>query len=305
MCGDFWQLHPVLGTFLASDFTDVPAGRAQKALSLFWEDGDDSIRSFWELKQLMRCNDIWYNAFLGECRRGSLPLEQYCYLHGLPTLTSPCARCSCNADVVQDSLLGAYRKSWKEAFLHGHLEMEAIIQSSEMCCAYCQAERSRRHRVLTDLSALPASLRKEPFSAAPALYTFNVPRYFSTNLRAREFAKQGDVQLTWCYARDVPLHPGDRELADSALQAKLFSWLRRHDQETSHLPSVYPLAVGMPIRLTENVDRGRQLFRGHKGFIHGWALSPGSVPIDIGGEFMLDHLPAVIYLYFPEASVGF
>ena len=113
------------------------------------------------------------------------------------------------------------------------------------------------------------------------------------------------MQLTWCYATDVPLYPGDRELADSALQAKLLPWLRRHDQETCHLPSIYPFAVGMPIRLTENVDRGQQLLRGHKGVIHGWALSPGSVPIDIGGELMLDHLQAVIDLYSPEASVGF
>ena len=35
MCGDFWQLHPVSGTFLADDPTVIPAGRAQNALRLF------------------------------------------------------------------------------------------------------------------------------------------------------------------------------------------------------------------------------------------------------------------------------
>ena len=90
MCVDLWQLHPVSGTFLASDFTTVPPGRAQKALRLFWEDGHDSIRSFWQLTELMRCDDPWYNRFLAKCRSGSLPLEQYCYFHGLPTMTSPC-----------------------------------------------------------------------------------------------------------------------------------------------------------------------------------------------------------------------
>ena len=100
-----------------------------------------------------------------------------------------------------------------------------------------------------------------------------MPRYFSTNLRAREFAKQNNVQLTWAYAKDVPLHPEDRELKQEALLEKLFAWLRRHDQETSHLASIYALAVGLPIRLTENVDRSRELYRGRKGFIF-WRMGP-------------------------------
>ena len=79
-------------------------------------------------------------------------------------------------------------------------------------------------------------------------------------LRTREFAKENNVQLCWRYARDVPLHPGDRDLPLAALQAKLTAWLSRHDQETSHLTSILPLVVGMPIRLTENVDRERPMY---------------------------------------------
>ena len=99
-------------------------------------------------------------------------------------------------------------------------------------------------------------------SKAPALYSFNVPKYFAILLRAREFAKQQRVQLTWCYARDTPMHPGDRELKPDALNEKRASWLRRHDQDTCNLTSLLPLAVGMPVRLTMNVDRERQLYRG-------------------------------------------
>ena len=79
-------------------------------------------------------------------------------------------------------------------------------------------------------------------------------------LLAREFAKENNVQLCWCYARDVSLQSGDRDLPLEALQVKLTAWLSRHDQETSHLTSILPLAVGMPIRLTENVDRERQMY---------------------------------------------
>ena len=102
MCGDFWQLHPVLGTFLADDPTMIPAGRAQNAMRLFWEDHEDSIRSFWPLTQLMRCKDSWYNNFLNECRSGQLSLNRFCFFHGLPTLTSPCNDCQCNARSLPD-----------------------------------------------------------------------------------------------------------------------------------------------------------------------------------------------------------
>ena len=113
--------------------------------------------------------------------------------------------------------------------------------------------------------------------------------------------QQENVQMTWCYATDVPLHPGDRELKTDALNEKRFAWLRRHDQDTGHIPSIYALAVGMPVRLTENVDRARQLFRGRKGFIHGWTLAPGCIPEEFDGEFILDRLPVVVYIRFPEA----
>ena len=75
MCGDFWQLHPVSGIFLAADFTEISPGRAADALKIFWAAGRDSIRNFWELIELMRCDDPWYNAFLQQCRNGHLSLQ--------------------------------------------------------------------------------------------------------------------------------------------------------------------------------------------------------------------------------------
>ena len=265
------------------------------------------MRSFWELTKLMRCDDEWYNSFLGQCRVGNLSMEDYSYFHGLPTLASPCAgKCGCNDDVVDDSVLGPCRKTWKERFSGGCADMAALQTSPDGECAECRAERAKRHRVLTNTESLAPELRSDPFSGAPALYTFNVPRYFATNLRAREFAKQKNVQLSWCYARDVPLYPADRDLPREKLDTKLFSWLRRHDQETGHIPSIYPLAKGMPIRLTDNVDRSRQLYRHRKGVIYGWTMAPGCTPQEIEGEFILDTLPLVIYLHFPEAqwSIG-
>ena len=75
MCADFWQLHPINGTFIASNPLDVPAGCAHRALELFWQDDKDSMRSFWNLTEFMRCDDDWYNSFLGQCRVGDLSME--------------------------------------------------------------------------------------------------------------------------------------------------------------------------------------------------------------------------------------
>ena len=229
-------------------------------------------------------------------------MEDYCFFHGHPTMMSPGAcGCRCNDDVVQDAQLGPYRKAWKERFLAGCTDMWELMNSAEGECRECRAERVKRQRVLTKANSLPPELRRKPFDSAPALYTFNVPRYFATNLRAKEYAKQRKVQLSWCYARDVPLHPEDRDLPQEKLEAKLFTWLRRHDQETGHIPSIYPLAVGMSVRSTENIDRERQLYRGRKGVIHGWTLTADCIPQEVNGEFVLNALPLLVYIQFPDA----
>ena len=112
------------------------------------------------------------------------------------------------------------------------------------------------------------------------------------------------ASLYWemCYAKDVPLHPGDRELSAEKIDQKRASWLCRHDQDMCHLTSMLPLAVGMPVRLTDTVDRKRQMYRGRRGFIYGWNLHPACSPGDVDGECLLDRLPLVIYVRFPEAT---
>ena len=274
-------------------------------MNLFWDEGRDSIRNFWSLTELMRCRDSWYNSFLQQCRHGCLSADFYCFLHGLPTFTASMQNCSCNDDVTEDAVLGQYKESWKKAFLGGASDMADVIAKSE--CATCRQERLRRHRVFThskngisnsnllshsvqnkgadspsqivqtDLQSHSVQNKgtskstpnaKPDFTLALALYSFNVPRYFAILLRAREFAKAHEVQLSWCYAQDTPMHPDDRELKAEALEKKRVAWLQRHDQNTCNLISLFPLAVGLPVRLTDNEDRDRHLYRGRGGVIH-------------------------------------
>ena len=183
MCADFWQLHSVTGTFLASNPNDVPVGLARDMMAMFWGDEKhpDTIRRFWQLTELMRCDDPWYNDFLRQCRIGNLSKADYNYFHGLPTLTSPTklrggTPCACAANVEKDTIIGDFRSDWKKHFLRGCHDMASFLRSEAAECDQCRAERKRRHRVLTDLTSLSSELRRPPFTGAPALYTFNVLR---------------------------------------------------------------------------------------------------------------------------------
>ena len=46
---------------------------------------------------------------------------------------------------------------------------------------------------------------------------------------------------------------GNRYLTSETLDAKHLTWLRRPDQDTGTLASLLPPAVGLPVRLTDNV----------------------------------------------------
>ena len=102
-------------------------------------------------------------------------------------MTSPgTGQCVCNDDAVNNPDLGLCHKTWKDRFLAGQLPEGKYTE--------CRGKRTKRHKVLTNADALPAELRRHPFRAAPALYTFNVARYFAMILRTREYAKQKKVQ---------------------------------------------------------------------------------------------------------------
>jgi len=120
--------------------------------------------------------------------------------------------------------------------------------------------------------------------------------------RARVFARINKTQLHWTIAQDIPLNRDDRELPHEQLDAKRRRWLEIHDQETAHVVGQVPLAVGMPMRLTDTVDHQRHLFRVRRCRIHGWAPHPKEERIDVDAEWVLSNMPQVIYLYFENAS---
>ena len=110
------------------------------------------------------------------------------------------------------------------------------------------------------------------------------------------------LSLQWTLAKDVPLLREDRDLPIEQLDEKRRVWLRQHDQTTSHIAGQVPLVKGLPVRLTDAVDRERGLFRGRRGVIVGWAQHPMEERTEVDGEWLLSKQPQAIYIHFPGAT---
>ena len=59
----------------------------------------------------------------------------------------------------------------------------------------------------------------------------------------------------------------------SALNAKRKRWLEFHDQKTGGIMGFLPLIKGLPVRLTDHIDRNLGLYKQTKCTIHGWTLN--------------------------------
>ena len=69
-------------------------------------------------------------------------------------------------------------------------------------------------------------------------------------------------------------------------------WLQEHDRHTGDLPGMLILAHGMPVALTDHIDRSpdKLLLRGRVGHVHSWIWAEN------------DRLPTVVYVKFPGAT---
>ena len=222
---------------------DVPLGLAQHGHELIWNRDLNGLQKTHDLTTPMRCDDAWYNGFLNACRHGSLSLDEYALFHGWPSSQpvgcgDDSVACECNAiESVASTGMAAVADTtaWTDAFLNGRTGEELMA----MECKACGAERERRARVIPRKGDTPATAgrleramdaaNKKPFVEAPAIYAYNVPKYSTLLLRAREYAKQAGQRLCWSYAHDVPLFLDDRELPEAQLHAKRYGWLQRHD----------------------------------------------------------------------------
>ena len=87
-----------------------------------------------------------------------------------------------------------------------------------------------------------------------------------------------------------------RERPEAALKAEKKKWLTRHDRECGDLYGMLPLVEGMPVMLTDHVDRNpeKNLLRGRIGWIRSWELGDNETSRNDSSRRSLTKLPKVI-----------
>ena len=89
--------------------------------------------------------------------------------------------------------------------------------------------------------------------------------------RAQAFAAKRGLQLLWNFAQDqIPL---ELLATDPHLAQRKVEFLQRHDRECGDLPGLVPLALGMPMLLSDHIDRPKLLLRGCLCHVVGWKVS--------------------------------
>ena len=317
--GDMWQLKPVTSQALWTPPWETKSQTAHAGATLLWE----RLRRCWVLTGSQRCRDAWYNNVLRQCRDGHLTEDSHWYLHGIPTGTPVCYSedaettnsCSClhgstSIETARKDFVATYNPDeqdalhlyvpWAKRFVDEGATGDDLVASE---CVSCQCKRLARNRIFSSSTHHHDSshIQEKPWDTAPALYARNIPRYYALLQRARMFARINREKLHWTVAQDTPLNREDRELPPDQLDAKRRQWQKLHDQATGHVVGQVPLAVGLPMRLTATVDHERQLFRGRRCRIVGWAPHPKEERLDVDGEWLLTKMPQIIYLHFEDA----
>ena len=301
LSGDLWQLPPPSGGYLGN----IPAefiANARKynpkvtishGQSLLWGGPSNSSWAFHgitELEESERCReDAWLQEVQIEIREGRLSQNSHAFLHGHETTV--CGSWT-NGEAVCGSAL------CRSLSLNGGTWRE--IQDAERLCTICSESRQNRKRVATDTN--DARFCEQKFVDAPAIFPNNDIKYDVNKQRARHFAMSHKLGITWAQAKDKPLPKTLQERPDLVLQKT--SWLSRHDRECGDLYGMLPLIEGLPVALTDHVDRSpdKQLLRGKIGKIHSWKAAATDASVWEDDVRILEELPEVVYVKFENCT---
>ena len=138
-------------------------------------------------------------------------------------------------------------------------------------CAICKEHLRNRHRVMKDEDDKRYTEGK--FITAPAIFPNNDIKCEVNKHRAQVYAAATKQAITWSQAKDKP---SSKVLSDkpNIVEEKVV-WLNRHDKDCGDLYGMLPLAVGMPVALTDHLDRNpeKNLLRGRVGYVDSWVLA--------------------------------
>ena len=288
LSGDLWQLPPPRGTFLG----EVPwemitkAGNKKLALTvrgqeLIWGGRQHGIQGVTELTKCERTQDEWLQEVQAQLRNGALSDDNHAFLHGRRT-KMPGSMCKGALQCKQAAC---------QQLLQEQASEEKVWQKE---CQVCKAERRSKARVVGSLE--PEARCTEAVAILPT----NAVKYHVNKVRALEWAKQRGERLRYSIGQDRISATALREKPD--LREEKLGWLQRHDQECGGLYGVLPLCIGMPVRATDHLDRGRGILRGCRGVVVGWAKETDSAVDPMGKNVIWNDLPAAIYVRFETAS---
>ena len=140
----------------------------------------------------------------------------------------------------------------------------------------------------------------EKFETAPAVFPNNDLKNEVSKLRAHGYARKRGVGLMYCPAKHTPSTEALRERPD--LPSQKVSWLNRHDRESGDLYGVLPLMKGLPVAMTDHIDRSsdKRILRGRVGTVDSWVLADDEKSVFENGKRILKKLPKVVYVQFTE-----
>ena len=96
--------------------------------------------------------------------------------------------------------------------------------------------------------------------------------YDVNKTRAQSLASSTNTGILYCAAKDHPTLDALRARPD--LPTQNMEWLNRHDRESGDLYGVLPLMKGMPVVMTDHIDRSidQRILKGRVGHVHSWVL---------------------------------
>ena len=141
-------------------------------------------------------------------------------------------------------------------------------------------------------------LQEEKFAFAPVIFAKHDIKYDVNKMRAQSLASLTNTGITYCAAKDHPTLDDLRTRSD--LPTKKLEWLKRHDRESGDLYGVLPLMKGMPVAMTDHINRSidKRVLKERVGHIHSWELDKDETSTLSNGKRRLTRLPKVVFVKF-------
>ena len=287
LSGDLWQLEPPSGTFLGTLPTALlEEGQVRRGPTtaygqlLVWGGAEHGVQGVTELVTRERTKDAWLQDVQAQLRVGHLTADTRAFLHGAPTSVPGswlrddvgCGNASCRA------LVNACTPS-------------DILKKE---CSICTVGRQTRRRVARGPG--DAAYHSQ-FHDAAAIFATNDVKHHVNKVRAAAYARERKVLLVLLPAKDCISAPALREKPDLKKCKK--QWLKRHDRNCGGLYGLLPLCFGMPVRLTDHLDRSeKSLLKGRLGTVQGWQSRSGTDIGQVGPLRVFKKGPDVVWVKF-------